>query len=165
MRLTHLLCIVGFLCLLVVGCGGSGGGGTNYPRGTFTSRVNGVPLVTPFAWVNGQEAGVLKLWAWTGDGVKYIEIHVARPAVAAADVADITLAGGTTNWAMYDTNSDVGGDEYYTDATHTGTLHIAALTDTQMTGTFNFIARNRTTGAVVNITEGSFDVAFSNLNP
>ncbi len=149
--------------LLMLGCGGGGGGGGTV-QGAFSCRIDGQAFTGTFKWFRTVD-GKIQVWGVTQDEMRYVEITFNPPTAVPATVSLVVPVA--TDWAMYDTNSEVGGNgtEYYsyTDGGGSGTLTITRFDADRIEGTFSFRACTNGNTAQVNVTEGVFDVRAGGL--
>lgn len=150
------LILAGFF--MVVGSGGGGGGGGDDPVvGRFSANINGQSFA-PFYKCCRERDGGMEIWGVTEDEMRFILIKVAKPTSFPATI-DLGLGANRLNWAIYDTDSERNGGEYYTYAPRSGSVTLNRITAQGCNGSFAFRARIRGTASEVNVTNGVFNVS------
>lgn len=143
--------------LLIVGSGGGGGGGDEPVTGSFSADINGQSFAVRFRCCRERDGGV-EIWGVTGDEMRYILIKTVKPANFPTTI-NLGLGVNLLNWAMYDTDSERTGGEYYTYAPRSGSVTLNRVTAAGCSGSFAFRARIRGTATEVNVTNGVFNVS------
>ncbi len=145
-------CLLLWLALWVVGCGGTGE--HNWPTGNFSVWREGAYWAVPYAWfqVSGDTLHIRAYQSTSSDAAR---VEMVLPGAEAGKTYTLTAPSLTTAWARYVPDGDT--DHAYTTYASSGSVKIDSLSVVACSGSFSFVGRNAE-GVTITMTNGTFTV-------